>query len=120
VNIAAIKVDPLCSLPLIVLVKAFLRRAAEVPPATAMIMGGPLAGGTCTTTTLGPRLPTGEELFIDVIEILLKAALATLLLATLGLLVLFLLSLSFVHIGEALVTLDVFIVLGSAAFVDKG
>ena len=68
-------------------------------------------------TPLGPTLPTGEELFIDMLKPLLEPALSALLLSSLCLLTLLVFSSCLVHVREGLVTVHVLIIFGSAVLV---
>ena len=70
-------------------------------------------------TPLGPTLPTGEELFIDMLKPFLKSALAALLLSSLRFLTLLVFSSCFVHVREGLVTIHVLIIFGSAVLVNQ-
>ena len=72
-----------------------------------------------TTTSFSPWLPTGEELFINMFEVLFEPPLATLLSPSLRVLALFLFSFSFVHIGKSRITVNVLVVFSSTVLIDQ-
>jgi len=86
----------------------------EIEPITVFILLRSIGLSSSITICLlsSSGLEIREELFIDMIKVLLKHSLASFFLATLGLLIVILVFLLItVHVGETLVTFNVFIIL---------